>query len=181
MEVDAEIVKRSCKGRTASIIEADGRLILAGPMIAFGRATGAAWVEAAADGAVALDQGHLRLLLVMTALAAVAREESREAARLQESKERLQAEINLEHNMVGRSQPMRAVFDRIARVAQTDATVLIRGESGTGKELVARAVHRNSARATRPFVAINCAALTESLLESSCSATRKARSPARSA
>jgi Nif-specific regulatory protein len=108
----------------------------------------------------------LRLLLVITALAAVAREESREAARLQESKERLQAEINLEHNMVGRSQPMRAVFDRIARVAQTDATVLIRGESGTGKELVARAVHRNSSRATRPFVAINCAALTESLLES---------------
>ena len=166
LEVDAEIVKRACERRTAVIVDAGGRRVLAGPMIAFGRATGAAWVEAAAEGAAALDQGHLRLLLVITALAAVAREESREAARLQESKERLQAEINLEHNMVGRSQPMRAVFDRIARVAQSDATVLIRGESGTGKELVARAVHRNSARATRPFVAINCAALTESLLES---------------
>ena len=165
LEVDAGIVKQACEQRTASIVEAGGRRVLAGPMIAFGRATGAAWVEAA-EGATALDQGHLRLLLVMTALAAVAREESREAARLRESKERLQAEINLEHNMVGRSQPMRALFDRIARVAQTDATVLIRGESGTGKELVARAVHRNSARATRPFVAINCAALTESLLES---------------
>jgi len=86
-------------------VEAGGRQVLAGPMIAFGRATGAVWVEAAA--AAALDQGHLRLLLVIAALAAVAREESREAARLQESKERLQAEINLEHNMVGRSQPMR--------------------------------------------------------------------------
>ena len=163
IEVDEEIVKHACRQRSASIVEAGGRQVLAGPMIAFGRATGAVWVEAAA--AATLDQGHLRLLLVIAALAAVAREESREAARLQESKERLQAEINLEHNMVGRSQPMRTVFDRIARVAQTDATVLIRGESGTGKELVARAVHRNSGRATRPFVAINCAALTESLLE----------------
>ena len=166
LEVDAEIVKRACERRTAVIVDAGGRRLLAGPMIAFGRATGAVWVEAASDGPATLDQGHLRLLLVITALAAVAREESREAARLQESKARLQAEINLEHNMVGRSQPMRAVFDRIARVAQSDATVLIRGESGTGKELVARAVHRNSARAARPFVAINCAALTESLLES---------------
>jgi len=164
IEVDEEIVKHACRQRSASIVEAGGRQVLAGPMIAFGRATGAVWVEAAA--AATLDQGHLRLLLVIAALAAVAREESRETAWLQESKERLQAEINLEHNMVGRSQAMRTVFDRIARVAQTDATVLIRGESGTGKELVARAVHRNSARATRPFVAINCAALTESLLES---------------
>jgi Nif-specific regulatory protein len=61
---------------------------------------------------------------------------------------------------------MRTLFDRIARVARTEATILLRGESGTGKELVARAVHRNSARAERPFIAINCAALTETLLES---------------
>jgi Nif-specific regulatory protein len=165
LRVDAAIVKHACERRTASIVDVDGGRVLAGPMIAFGRADAAVWVEAGAGGA-ALDQGHVRLLLVITALAAVAREESREAARLQESKARLQAEINLEHNMVGRSQPMRAVFDRVARVAQTDATVIIRGESGTGKELVARAVHRNSARAARPFVAINCAALTETLLES---------------
>jgi two-component system, NtrC family, response regulator HydG len=61
---------------------------------------------------------------------------------------------------------MRTLFDRIARVARTESTLLLRGESGTGKELVARAAHRNSPRADRPFVAINCAAITESLLES---------------
>jgi Nif-specific regulatory protein len=166
LHVDPEIVARACDRRSAVTIEADGRRVLAVPMIAFGRATGAAWVEAPSEKAAALDPGHLRLLLTTAALAAVAREDSREVARLQESHDRLKAEINLEHNMVGRSHPMRVLFDRIARVAQTDATVLIRGESGTGKELVARAVHRNSTRAARPFVAINCAALTESLLES---------------
>ena len=108
----------------------------------------------------------MTLRTVVAALTAVMREQAREAARLQRTNEALQAEINLEHNMVGRSKPMRVLFERIARVARTEATVLICGESGTGKELVARAVHRNSARANRPFVAIDCAAITETLLES---------------
>jgi DNA-binding NtrC family response regulator len=67
--------------------------------------------------------------------------------------------------LVGRSSAMRAVFQRIATVAPTDATVLIEGESGTGKERVARALHERSPRARAPFVAISCAALPESLLE----------------
>jgi two-component system, NtrC family, response regulator HydG len=68
--------------------------------------------------------------------------------------------------MLGASQRMREVFEFIRRVAPTDSTVLIEGESGTGKEMVARAIHRNSSRAGRPFVAINCAAIAETLLES---------------
>jgi two-component system response regulator HydG len=69
-------------------------------------------------------------------------------------------------NIVGRSQAIRDVLVRIVKIAPTDATVLITGESGTGKELVAKAVHANSRRADRPFIPVNCAAITETLLES---------------
>ena len=69
-------------------------------------------------------------------------------------------------NIVGRSGAVREVLGRIVKVAPTDATVLITGESGTGKELVAKAIHANSRRADRPFVPVNCAAISETLLES---------------
>jgi two-component system, NtrC family, response regulator PilR len=67
--------------------------------------------------------------------------------------------------LVGDSQPMRSVKERIAKVARSMAPVLVRGESGTGKELVARAIHACSHRAEGPFVAVNCSAIPESLLE----------------
>ncbi len=69
-------------------------------------------------------------------------------------------------NIVGRSTVMRELLGRVIRIAATDASVLITGESGTGKELIAKAIHANSKRAQRTFVPLNCAAMTESLLES---------------
>jgi len=69
-------------------------------------------------------------------------------------------------SLLGRSPAMLSVYKQIARAADTTAPVLVIGESGTGKELVARAIHDNSARASRPFVAINCGAIAETLLES---------------
>jgi DNA-binding NtrC family response regulator len=70
------------------------------------------------------------------------------------------------HHMVGRSAPMQSVFRRIRDVAGVDVTVLIQGETGAGKELVARAMHARSQRSKGPFVAVNCAGLTESVLSS---------------
>jgi len=69
-------------------------------------------------------------------------------------------------NLLGRGAAMRAVFETIRKVAETDLTVLVRGESGTGKELVAQALHEGSARKSGPFVAVNCAAISRELVES---------------
>ena len=71
-----------------------------------------------------------------------------------------------DHGIVAASRAMRDVLDVVARVARSDATVLVSGESGTGKEVVARELHRTSRRSSGPFIAINCAAMTEPLLES---------------
>ena len=162
--VDGAVLDRVAKDGTARVFRTGDRDVVVAPMMASGRATGTLWAELSAGAAVA--ERDVQLLLVVAALVAVARERVLETARLKADKESLQAEINLEHNMVGRSRPMRALFDRIARVAKTESTILLRGESGTGKELVARAAHRNSSRSDGPFIAVNCAAITESLLES---------------
>ena len=69
-------------------------------------------------------------------------------------------------NIIGKSKPMLEIFDSIDKVAQSRASVLLTGRSGTGKELIAKAIHYNSPRKDRPFISINCGALTETLLES---------------
>jgi len=80
-------------------------------------------------------------------------------------REELKAKYRFD-NIIGVSKGMQEVFETAVLVAKTRSSVLIRGETGTGKELVARAIHYNSSRANQPFVSVNCAALTESLLES---------------
>jgi two-component system response regulator HydG len=88
---------------------------------------------------------------------------------LREEVKRLRRVVNEQQrfdDIIGTSPPMKKMYDLIARVAETETTVLVTGESGTGKELVAKALHVRSQRASGPFVAINCAAMPESLLES---------------
>lgn len=91
----------------------------------------------------------------------------RDLVRLAEENRFLQDELSLHYDdMVGHSAPMKKIYEVIDRVAGEDSTILIEGESGTGKELVARAIHRKSRRADRPFIKVNCGALNDNLLES---------------
>jgi DNA-binding NtrC family response regulator len=92
-----------------------------------------------------------------------------ELHRLTREVERLRSQLDLDldfEQIVGQSKAMRAVFQLMKMVADSNATILIQGESGTGKELIARALHQHSHRKNRPFVAVNCASLPETLLES---------------
>ena len=148
-----------------SIIRARVGSLVAVPMFAFDKTLGAIYLDSQTPG-TRFSQEDMELLNGIAGIAAVALDNALYVETLERENLRLQAEMNLEHDMVGGSPKMRHVFEFIAKVAPSAATVLLRGESGTGKELVARAIHRNSPRRAKPFVAINCAALTESLLES---------------
>jgi transcriptional regulator with GAF, ATPase, and Fis domain len=98
-------------------------------------------------------------------LGAVTHQMQRQAS-LRSENQSLRDQLRVESELVGQSSPMKAVEAQIGRVAGTNATVLVRGESGSGKELVARAIHYSSHRKEAPFVCLNCAAITETLLES---------------
>jgi transcriptional regulator with GAF, ATPase, and Fis domain len=134
-------------------------------MLAEKRVIGVLYLESS-QGEGVFAQQDLELLASIAGLGVVGVENARQFERLSNENLRLRAEVSLTHDMVGRSAKMREVYQIVERVAASDSTVLIYGESGTGKELAARAIHKNSSRKDQPFVALNCAALTETLLES---------------
>jgi two-component system response regulator HydG len=124
-----------------------------------------------ASAVAAMQQGAFNYLQKPLDLAQlrVVTEKAAEAARLRrtnvELNRRLDEKFGFE-GVVGSSPQMNGVIERLKRIAPTDASVLITGDTGTGKELVAQAVHQNSPRKSKPFVALNCAALSENILES---------------
>jgi Nif-specific regulatory protein len=148
-----------------SIIASQIRSILCVPLVSFERLLGVIYLDGSAVSA-RFDKDHLELMTAVAGIAAVALDNARHVEWLESENRRLQAAVEADSSMVGESKRMKQVYQFLAKVAPTDSTVLIRGESGTGKELAARATHLHSPRASKPFVAINCAALTETLLES---------------
>jgi transcriptional regulator with GAF, ATPase, and Fis domain len=148
-----------------SLLEERPASILCVPLIMLDRTLGVIYLDTKEPDTV-FDKDHLQLVSAISAITAVAIENARHIEWLVSENQRLIADFDIEHNLVGESMPVRGVLQFISKVAPTDATVLLSGESGTGKELAARAIHQNSKRADKPFMAVNCAALAESLLES---------------
>ncbi len=139
--------------------------VIAAPLFSRERPLGVLCLESSAERPRFAFE-HLQLTAKMAGVAGAALEAARYVQWLRDENARLALEAGHLEDLIGASARMREVQNFIAKVAPSDSTVLIHGETGTGKELIARAIHRGSPRAGRPFVAINCAALTETLLES---------------
>jgi Nif-specific regulatory protein len=140
------------------------RDVLCVPLVAVQRTLGVLYFESAEAESPFLDD-HVHFFISASRIAAVALENILTLNALSSENRQLKKQI-FSSKLVGESHMMRRLETFISRVAGEDVTVLIRGESGTGKELVARAIHDNSPRVDMPFVAINCAAIPEALLES---------------
>jgi len=159
-------VSESPKLRNAKSLTSRGvQSVICLPLARAERVIGAIYLDSK-DPKAHFDEDQLELLTAIAGIAAAALENAHQLDDLAAENLRLREDYDLEHNMVGESPRLTDVHRFIAKVAPTDTTVLIHGESGTGKELVARAIHLNSSRARKILVKIDCATLTENLLES---------------
>ncbi len=146
-----------------SLRQVEVRSLLAVPMAGRRRLHGVAYFQSGTAGA--FGETDLKTAAAAAGIAGLAFDTADVIDDLRAENRRLRG-LAIEHDMVGESLAMTQLLSFIERVAPVDSTVLLRGESGTGKELVAHALHSSSPRADGPFVAINCATLSETLLES---------------
>jgi transcriptional regulator with GAF, ATPase, and Fis domain len=146
-----------------SVAAARLQSLLAAPLTGSEGPSGVLYLDTRERG-TRFDERHLDLLTAAAGIASAALANARLLEWLREENQRIEAA--LDSGMVGESPRMKEIGRLLARVAPTDSTVLLLGESGTGKEVAARSLHKGSRRSSRPFVAINCATLSETLLES---------------
>jgi transcriptional regulator with GAF, ATPase, and Fis domain len=158
-DIQAEVSLNGAESLRAARV----RSVICAPLFGRQRVLGALYLEA--SQAQALTERHLEFVVAAATLGALAVDNASYIEWLRSENQRLHSQ-GAAHAMVGESPVMKRLYALIQRVGPTPSTVLIRGESGTGKELCARAIHASSPRADGPFVAINCATLTETLLES---------------
>jgi transcriptional regulator with GAF, ATPase, and Fis domain len=147
-----------------SLAASEVRSLLCVPLTVFQRVIGCIYLDSTKPG-TRFHEDHLQLLAAIAGISAVALDNARRLAWLEQENQRL-TEVIHEESLVGEGPRMKEVYQLLGKVAPSDSTVLIEGESGTGKELLAVALHRNSPRSAKSFVAINCAAIPETLLES---------------
>jgi Nif-specific regulatory protein len=170
VSVPRELVQRALWEQSIVVADcasdgADSRHTICVPLKAVNRAVGVLYLTSEGTHKKFRDD-HIQFLNSAASMAAVALENLLAMESLIAENRRLRAEIEPVEGMIGDGKSVRKLMQVIQRVAEGDSTVLIRGESGTGKEVVARAIHAASPRADKPFVAINCAAIPDTLLES---------------
>jgi transcriptional regulator with GAF, ATPase, and Fis domain len=170
IEIQRQLVQRAIWERSAVFTNSasdssEVRNVLCVPLVAVERTIGVIYLTSLRP-APPFRENHIHFLSSVSRITAVALENILALDALRSENRRLNAEIDPSSKLVGESRQISQIEEFISRVAQSDSTVLIRGESGTGKEVVARAIHQSSPRQSRPFIAINCAAIPETLLES---------------
>jgi transcriptional regulator with GAF, ATPase, and Fis domain len=170
IRIQRDLVRRAIWDRSAVFTSAaqdvgDAQNVLCLPLVAVEKTLGVIYLTSSRKSSPFLED-HIHFLGRVSRIAAVTLENLLALDALSSENQRLKEELHSSSRLVGESRQIGQVEEFIRRVAPGDSTVLIRGESGTGKELIARAIHHNSPRAGRPFIAINCAAIPEALLES---------------
>jgi transcriptional regulator with GAF, ATPase, and Fis domain len=139
--------------------------LLCSPFILFSQFLGMLYLDSS-DKKNPLTESHLRLVNAITGIAAPALKNIQILNSLKEKTSQLADQLRMDRTLIGESPSMKKVLSILSKIAPADTTVLITGESGTGKELAARALHQNSPRSEHPFIALNCAAIPENLMES---------------
>ena len=149
----------------ASVAAGGNQSILCVPLLAHGRSLGVLYLSTR-NPAQLFYETHLETMTGVAAVVGLSLANAFDFQRMRAQAALLRTALEQDRPMIGESPAMKKIYDIIARVAPAETTVLLLGESGTGKEVAARTLHRNSRRAEKPFVAVNCATLGDNLLES---------------